>query len=118
MRRVKRALVVVLATVGLLWVPGQAADADAGCWLWRDLWYNTEERDERVRIIRVNAVNEYVCADPNRGHENNVYIDLYNPYTGVRSRVRSGRGFVSYSCDGNDFRWFYGPGPTLKINCS
>jgi hypothetical protein len=115
MRTIKAAVVLLLVTAGFQLVPAAAAHADAGCWPWRDLWYNT---DASGRIIRVNAQNSYECADPDRGHDNDVYIDMYNPYNGVRSRVRSGLGFVSYTCQGDDYRWFYGPGPTLKIHCS
>lgn len=102
------AAAVIAAT---LTIPQSSASADAGCRIVQEFTYDASTRT-------VSALNVFVCADPDRGHDNTVTIRKYNPYTGVTERVISGKGIVRYRCEGDAYRYFYGPGDRLDLYCS
>lgn len=87
------------------------AFAEAGCQIVQEFWF------DRARLVVI-GINEYVCSDPERGHPNTVTIRKYNPRTFVTEQTIKGLGYAEYRCEGDDFRYFYGPGDRLDIYCS
>jgi hypothetical protein len=111
MKKSVRLIIAVLTGVASTLVSAVPGSAEGGCRLLKKLEFNSTQM-----IVR--GVNEYVCADPNRGHDNQVTVTKINPATMVTELTITGMGDVLYHCQGDDYRYFTGPGRTIYVPCS
>ena len=110
--RVAIAVVSVVAAA-IVGAPAHAAPVESA-----DACSTIKELQFNPNALVVWGMNMRVCGNPDDEVEGTVTIRQYNPYTGETRVVAQGRGDADYTCQGTGYRWYTGPGPRLKINCS